>query len=370
MTTAREWRHRNTPYHVGAIHRACAFAYDLVMGFWGQQKLSDSQLRARDDLRLKITTGQYRTIANPCVVCEEGVEPADQIDKVIAEVDRYGIPIRTVMCNKCGMLRTDPIFRDSDYSDFYKYHYRELHSGLVEASNDFFEEQIKRGKQLRKLISNHTDLIGKTIIEVGTGAGGLLQGVVGDDADGIGCDFGFSYLKFAQSKSLRVFQGSISSVSDDSADVLIYSHVLEHIANPKNEIREMFRVLKDNGLAVIVVPGVYSIHRHYGGRLSQYLQSAHLHHYTRQHLRKLMEDGGFSECYGSQGVTALFTKETQSPENHALGPKFSTGKTKRYLELMFFSRLSLSILLYLYKCLLASSKKVRSVYHSRGVKSN
>ena len=339
------------------------------MGFLGRQKLLDVQLRARDELRLKIATDQYKTLPNPCAVCEEGVEPTGQIDKVIAEVDRYGIPIRTVMCNKCGMLRTDPIFRDSDYSDFYKYHYRELYSGLVEASNDFFEEQIKRGKQLRKLISNHTDLSGKTIIEVGTGAGGILQGVVGDDADGIGCDFGFSYLKFAQSKSLSVFQGSISSVSDDSADILIYSHVLEHIANPKIEIREMSRVLKDNGLVVIVVPGVYSIHRHYGGHFSQYLQSAHLHHYTRQHLRKLMEDGGFSECYGSQGVTALFTKETQAPENHELGPKFSTGKTKRYLELMFFSRLALSMLLYLYKYLLAGSKRARSFYHSRGVES-
>ena len=324
------------------------FAYDLVMGFWGQQKLSDAQLRARNDLRLKITTGQYKTIANPCVVCEEGVEPADQIDKVIAEVDRYGIPIRTVMCNKCGMLRTDPIFRDSDYSDFYKYHYRELHSGLVEASNDFFEEQIKRGKQLRKLISNHTDLIGKTIIEVGTGAGGILQGVVGDDADGIGCDFGFSYLKFAQSKSLRVFQGSISSVSDDSADVLIYSHVLEHIANPKNEIREMFRVLKDNGLVVIVVPGVYSIHRHYGGRLSQYLQSAHLHHYTRQHLRKLMDDGGFSECYGSQGVTAIFAKKVEGTDRPYFPSPNLAKKSRKYFAILSVTKVVLSVMLYFY----------------------
>lgn len=318
------------------------------MGFLGRQKLLDVQLRARDDLLLKIATGQYRTIANPCVVCEEGVEPTEQIDKVIAEVDRYGIPIRTVMCDKCGMLRTDPIFRDSDYSDFYKHHYRKLYSGTVDATDDFFEEQIKRGKQLRKLISNHTNLSRKTIIEVGTGAGGILQGVVGDDADGIGCDFGFSYLKFAQSKSLNVFQGSISSVSDHSADVLIYSHVLEHIANPKIEISEMSRVLKDNGLVVIVVPGVYSIHRHYGGRLSQYLQSAHLHHYTRQHLRKLMEDGGFSECYGSQGVTAIFAKESRGGKQAYLLPSNLKGITEIYFTIMNVAKGTISAMLYVY----------------------
>ena len=145
-----------------------------------------------------------------------------------------------------------------------------------------------------------------------------------------------------------MFQGSISSVSDDSADVLIYSHVLEHIANPKNEIREMFRVLKDNGLVVIVVPGVYSIHRHYGGRLSQYLQSAHLHHYTRQHLRKLMEDGGFSECYGSQGVTAIFAKESRGGKQAYLLPSNLKGITEIYFTIMNVAKGTISAMLYVY----------------------
>jgi SAM-dependent methyltransferase len=330
------------------------------MGFRGHQKLSDVQLRARDDLRLKITTGQYKAIANPCAICEQGVEPTDQIDKVIAKFDRYGIPIQTVMCNKCGMLRTDSVFRDSDYSDFYKYHYRELYSGTVVATNEFFEEQTIRGKQLRKLISKHIEISGRTIIEVGSRAGGILQGVVGDDAYGIGCDFGFNYLKFAQSKSLGVFQGSINALSDNSADVLIYSHVLEHIANPKNEISEMFRVLKNDGLVVIVVPGVYSIHRHYGGRLSQYLQSAHLHHYTRQHLKKLMGSGGFSEKCGSQGVTAVFLKESNELANVNRGIGLTSWRTNRYLDLMLISRPALSLLLFLYerliKCLRTMNK--------------
>lgn len=333
----------------------------------GQQKLSRIQLHARDDLRLKITTGQYKNVANPCAVCEEGSEPKGPIDEVIAEVDRYGIPTKTVMCKKCGMLRTDPVFRDSDYSNFYEYHYRELYSGTADATDEFFKEQTKRGRQLRKLISNHIEISGANIIEVGCGAGGILQGIIGEGANGIGCDFGFNYLKFAQSKSLQVFQGSIEALSNNSADVLVYSHVLEHIAKPKIEISEMFRVLKDNGLVVIVVPGVYSIHRHYGGRLSKYLQSAHLHHYTREHLRAVMENSGFSERYGTQGVTALFAKETQALNKINLGTKPSTKKTKRYLKLMLISRLSLSVLLFLYTSLLDALKTARRIFLPYGV---
>ena len=333
----------------------------------GQQKLSTIQLRARNDLRLKITNGQYKTVANPCVICEKGIEPIGSIDEVIAEIDRYGIPTQTVMCKKCGMLRTDPIFGDSDYSDFYKHHYRELYSGASDATDEFFKEQTKRGKQLRKLISKHIEISGADIIEVGCGAGGILQGIIGDDANGIGCDFGFNYLKFAQSKSLQVFQGSIEALSNNSADVLVYSHVLEHIAKPKIEISEMFRVVKDNGLVVIVVPGVYSIHRHYGGRLSRYLQSAHLHHYTREHLRAVMENSGFSERYGTQGVTALFAKETKALNEINLGTKPSTKKTKRYLKLMLISRLPLSVLLFLYTFLLDALATARRFFMPDGV---
>lgn len=346
------------------------FAYDLVMKLLGQQKLSRIQLLARDDLLLKITTGQYKTVANPCAVCEEGSEPKGPIDEVVAEVDRYGIPTQTVMCKRCGMLRTDPVFRNSDYSDFYKHNYRALYSGTSDATDEFFKEQTQRGRQLRKLISEYIEISGANVIEVGCGAGGILKGIIGDDANGIGCDFGFNYLKFAQSKSLKVFQGSIEAMSNNSADVLVYSHALEHIAKPKIEISEMFRVLKDNGLVVIVVPGVYSIHRHYGGRLSRYLQSAHLHHYTREHLRAVMENSGFSERYGTQGVTALFVKDTQALNKIKLGTKPPIKKTKRYLRLMLFARLPLSVLLFLYTSLRDASETARGFFMPYGVNDN
>ncbi len=60
------------------------------MKLLGQQQLSRIQLLARDDLLLKITTGQYKTVANPCAVCEEGSEPKGPIDEVVAEVRTGG----------------------------------------------------------------------------------------------------------------------------------------------------------------------------------------------------------------------------------------------------------------------------------------
>jgi len=319
----------------------------MVQDLW-QNEFSRIQEQARDLLLQKINTGLYKQIENSCVICKISKSTIPQSEKVIAKVDRYGIPNRTVMCGVCGMLRTDPVFRESDYADFYQSHYRELYSGAFEASEDFFDEQLRRGAKIRKLLNNYVSIEGKIVVEVGTGAGGLLRGVIGDDAFGIGCDYGFDYLKFAQAKALSVLQGSINSLASNSTDILIYSHVLEHIANPAIEISEMHRVLKNNGLVLVIVPGLFSIHRHYGGRLSQYLQSAHLQHYTREHLRKVMCNGGFVERYGTQAVTAIFTKKSDLITQYYFLPTNLRNKIKIYFAVMNVAKFALSAMLYFY----------------------
>lgn len=44
------------------------------------------------------------------------------------------------------------------------------------------------------------------------------------------------------------------SFEDCSFDIIICSHVLEHVENDKKAIEEMYRVLKYNGTAIIIVP--------------------------------------------------------------------------------------------------------------------
>jgi hypothetical protein len=46
----------------------------------------------------------------------------------------------------------------------------------------------------------------------------------------------------------------LNCISSDSYDFILSSHVLEHIANPLLALSEWIRVLKDNGLLVLVVP--------------------------------------------------------------------------------------------------------------------
>jgi hypothetical protein len=57
----------------------------------------------------------------------------------------------------------------------------------------------------------------------------------------------------------RVDLTAMGGYADDSVDILLCSHVLEHIPDDRKAMREMCRVLKPDGFAVILVPLVIGV---------------------------------------------------------------------------------------------------------------
>lgn len=49
-------------------------------------------------------------------------------------------------------------------------------------------------------------------------------------------------------------RGGLGLFADGSFDFVIMSHVLEHLANPLNAVREAFRVVRPGGFAVLAIP--------------------------------------------------------------------------------------------------------------------
>jgi NAD(P)-dependent dehydrogenase (short-subunit alcohol dehydrogenase family) len=49
----------------------------------------------------KLASGEYKSESPPCPVCTGGT------DVLLAEKDRYGLPMRVVACDRCGLIRTD-----------------------------------------------------------------------------------------------------------------------------------------------------------------------------------------------------------------------------------------------------------------------
>jgi SAM-dependent methyltransferase len=82
---------------------------------------------------------------------------------------------------------------------------------------------------------------------------------------------------------------------DEEFDVITMNHVLEHVYDPVETIRECARTLKINGLLVISVPNFLSLQASFGNRDWFHLDPPyHLHHFSEQGLINLLEKHSFS----------------------------------------------------------------------------
>lgn len=131
------------------------------------------------------------------------------------------------------------------------------------------------------------------VLDVGCGVGDALQGLAQQPGwKRFGMDFSLASVQMAQ-RSLgdgaRLVQGDIRALPypAESMDACLCLEVIEHIEDDGAAVRELWRVLKPAGRAVISVPP--------WPYRPEYLASlGHFRHYTRSSLVRLLEANGFA----------------------------------------------------------------------------
>ena len=93
---------------------------------------------------------------------------------------------------------------------------------------------------------------------------------------------------------------------DFTPDLVIYSHVMEHILHPLDEMKSIANVSGTETLVYIEVPGLKNIHKGYSMDVMKYYQNAHSYHFTLGSLRYLMESAGFGLVSGTEYVRSIF----------------------------------------------------------------
>jgi len=94
---------------------------------------------------------------------------------------------------------------------------------------------------------NPTDVI----LDFGCGGGALLDALPAGRK--IGVEIGEPARGAAQARGLHVVS-SLAEIPSSTIDVVISNHALEHVERPLDEVRELWRVLRPGGTAVLVVP--------------------------------------------------------------------------------------------------------------------
>lgn len=312
--------------------------------------LSDSQERARQQILAKLTNGTYQLSQRKCALCD-----GDEF-VVIAERDRYSLPIKTLACCHCGLLMTNPLMRVADYEDFYKNHYTSLYEGFQCSPALFFEGQQAAGKRLYETVVKYIDLRDMRVAEVGCAAGGILSYFQSHCKSVVGCDFGTDFMTYGKNRGLKLKVGGVEALREEHPDAIIYSHVLEHILDVNGELETVADILPSDGLLIIDVPGIYNIPQAYESDFLRYLQNAHLIHFSADTLTAMLAKHSFSKIYSDERCTAIFKKTSLRHTPRIATENNAHLKSIQFLKRVEDDRLKVKAKLFPRKVLIATLK--------------
>ena len=268
-------------------------------------RLNELQRKSIAEFTAKLENGTYHFVDNSCLC-------GGHDDICITEKDRYGIPCRYVLCRKCGVVRLEKRLDDESTALFYRDDYRNIYNAN-ERVGHYFRFQERRGDFFWSVIEKYADTSRiHTAFEAGCGAGGVLYAFHKRGIKSSGCDFGEEYLTYGREKGLNLYVGEpdTTKTPQDSQDIAILSHVIEHLNNPAEYVNQIIDVISPGGYMIIQVPGLLTLHRQ-NIRWLVYFQNAHVNNFYEYFLRKFFEALGLEVIYGDEWCTFLLRK----PEN-------------------------------------------------------
>lgn len=190
----------------------------------------------------------------PCNVC--GSTHARQI----AGRDRDGRPLRTVMCQDCGLVWTDPRPDAEAIRRFYTHDYRSAYKGAAEPKRKHVLRETRRAiarfRRVEPLL-----FAGARVLDVGAGAGFFPHVLQSRGFEVLGIEPNRGYCEWGMATfGVNVRNGTLQDFefSDQPFDLITLNHVLEHLPDPGEALARLRSWLKPEGLLVVEVPNVES----------------------------------------------------------------------------------------------------------------
>lgn len=233
----------------------------------------------------------------------------DLSDVPIASYDRYGIPLKTVLCTNCGLMRSNPYYDEASLQRFYRNYYRSIYTSWKgdKAVEYTFEQEYRVGERVYHLLRECNLPVPRLVYDIGCGAGGTLSYFAEQGARAIGCDFDERYISYGLARALDIRLGAIQSLPDEKADLIILNHSLEHMLNPIDFLEQTKDYLLRDGMIFVSVPGIFMIHTTYGD-ISSFLQNAHVWHFCLATLDLVMNRAGYKRVCGNEDISAIYSR--------------------------------------------------------------
>ena len=268
-------------------------------------------LRSRRKTINKIMTlyKKFGLVRGGCSLCE-----SDNFS-LISEGDRYGFDLKKQFCNQCGLIQTYPAVSREFHKEFYSYFYRPLYlkSEVVDYESVIKEQSDKAKKYLDYFFNNGLSkkIADLSIIEIGCSSGGTINALKNSVKSVQGCDLDVKAIKFAKDNfNINVEVGMYPSSIPDGPKLFILSHMLEHVFNPLETLKEIRLLINPGDYLFIAVPGINSVSKgDYKHDLRRYFHIAHVTDFTSTTLTNVANYAGFKSINIDEEINGLFIAE-------------------------------------------------------------
>lgn len=196
--------------------------------------------------------------------------------------------IKILQCKACGLGATEQRGKQRQYA---AYHRDQVYIKEKEQFRNIFEKRVK-------IISKFKNT-GKAL-EVGSSTGIFLSLLKQQGWEVQGIEPSKPAASAAQKRKIPTIVATFENadILQNSFDLIIFNHVLEHMANPREVLQKANAILKKDGLIFIDAPNFGGLSARILGSSWQYiLPKEHRWHFTPQALSLLLEKAGFKMLY-------------------------------------------------------------------------
>lgn len=205
-----------------------------------------------------------------------------------------------VQCPVCHLVRTDPVMSGAELNAYYSSDYYGGGSKKFPSVGESLLRYSARTrasillKQWRRMCPDAGTMTPR-VLDIGCGRGALLQAFehfgcrcTGVEHDGIPIDNIGANIDFHKGDLRQI------GLPQEHFDIVVIWHVLEHLQNPLDTLRQVFELLRPNGLLALAVPNFGSFQSRLFRQHWFHLDlPRHIHHFSPETLSRCLEDVGF-----------------------------------------------------------------------------
>ncbi len=180
------------------------------------------------------------------------------------------------------------------------------------------------------------------LLDIGCGNGSSMLTMQAKGWNVTGIDFDEVAVTQAKNNNLNASVSDLFSAhyEDNYFDVIMMNHVIEHVPNPKEFIKECLRILKPDGTLVALTPNITSKgHREFKANWRGLEIPRHLQIFSPSSLAILATQAGFQnvEAFTStQGILQIYDESKACAKTGTFMPLYSSNKNSYLYHLRWF----------------------------------